>query len=154
MNKYKFDKEGNMIPIDVIIVWGSPASGKTTYVKENMEEGDLVIDLDYIKQSISLSAKTECNDNLLDIAIGIRELLYDRVADREVDADNVWIVAGLPTAEERELLSVRVKATKLIHIDTGEKECIRRAMADKDRIDKDIQVRIINKWFRQFNYEG
>ena len=154
MNKYKFDKEGNMVPIDVIIVWGSPASGKTTYVKDNMEDGDLVIDLDYIKQSISLSAKTECNDNLLDIAIGIRELLYDRVADREVDADNVWIVAGLPTAEERELLSVRVKATKLIHIDTDEKECIRRAMADKDRMDKDMQARIIEKWFRQFNYEG
>ena len=37
----------------VILVWGPPASGKTTYVKKHMADGDMVIDLDAIKHAIS-----------------------------------------------------------------------------------------------------
>lgn len=38
--------------MEVIIVCGAPASGKTTYVKNNMTIGDLVIDLDAIRCAI------------------------------------------------------------------------------------------------------
>jgi len=150
---YKFNEQGEMIPIDVYIVWGSPGSGKTTYVKEHMQEGDLVVDLDYIKQSISLSNRTECKDNLLDTAIKIRELLYDLIGKREVDTDNMWVIAGLPTMEEREQLVHRIKATEVVFIETTEKKCINRAMNDRDRKDKDTQIEVINKWFKQYNYE-
>jgi len=73
MKGYKFDKNGSLVPVDVYIVWGSPASGKTTYVKKHMEGGDLVVDLDLIKQSISMKEKTTAGDNLLNVALSVRE---------------------------------------------------------------------------------
>lgn len=153
MNGYKLNSKGELIPIDVYIVWGCPGSGKTTYVKKHMEDGDLVIDLDYIKQSISLSNKTECKDNLLDIALNIRDYLYELVSKRNVDANNIWVVAGVPTQEEREQLTNKVNATKLIYIEATEQQCIDRILNDTERIDKDIQIKIIDKWFKQYNYE-
>ena len=150
---YKFDANGLLIPIDVIIVWGSPASGKTTYVKEHMQDGDMVVDLDYIKQSISLSNKTECKDNLLDTAVKIRELIYELIANREIETNNIWVVAGLPTKEERDRLADRLKATDIIFIEATYNQCIARAMGDTDRLDKDKQVKVIDKWFGMYNYE-
>ena len=55
MKGYKFNDEGEIIKSKITLVWGSPASGKTTYVKNNMKLGDMIIDLDYIKQSISIN---------------------------------------------------------------------------------------------------
>ena len=36
----------------VFLIWGSPLSGKTTYVKNNMLKGDLVLDVDNIWECI------------------------------------------------------------------------------------------------------
>ncbi len=153
MSRCKFDGEGNLLPMGVNIVWGSPASGKTTYVKKHMEEGDMVVDLDLIKQSISLKTKTECNDNLLSTAIMIREMLYDLIRKREVDCNNVWVVAGLPKQEERDALETHVRATQIIFIEATQEECIARAMNDNERKDKAKQLEVIEKWFKQFYYE-
>ena len=37
----------------IYIVWGSPMSGKSTYVKQVMQYGDMVVDLDIIWYAIS-----------------------------------------------------------------------------------------------------
>ena len=56
-----FDEDGNIISTkltkerkerNVYIVWGSPASGKTAYVKEHIQYKDMIIDLDMIRESI------------------------------------------------------------------------------------------------------
>ena len=142
-----------MVEIDVFIVWGSPASGKTTHVKNHMENGDMVIDLDLIKQSISMKEKTGADDNLLSVALSVREHIYDLISKRDVNCDNVWIVSGLPYKEEREALENRVKATKLIHIQATQQQCNDRALGDSERKDKERQLELIEKWFKQYHYE-
>ena len=146
---FKFNDAGELVKTEVFIVWGSPASGKTTYVKENKEYGDLVVDLDLIKQSISMDGKTEASDNLFNIAAGIREYIYGLIENMEVNCNNIWVVAGLPRLEDRQQLSKRLNA-KLIHIDVSKSECISRAYGDGDRLDKQKQIRIINKWFNLY----
>lgn len=143
---YKFDKNGEMVPIDVYIVWGSPASGKTTYVRKNMKNGDLVVDLDLIKQSLSLEGKTKAPDNLVNIALNVREHIYKLIETRKINSNDVWVVAGLPNAEERKNLKKRLNA-KLIFIEATKQQCIDRAMNDSERQDKEKQIKIINKWF-------
>jgi len=142
-----------MVEIDVFIVWGSPASGKTTYVKNHMENGDMVIDLDLIKQSISMREKTGADDNLLSVALSIREHIYDLISKRDVNCNNVWVVSGLPRKEERDKLEYRLKATKLIPIQATQQQCNDRALGDNERKDKAVQLELIDKWFKLYHYE-
>lgn len=131
----------------VNIIYGPPASGKTTYVKNNMEIGDLVIDLDYIKQAISFTWKDAESDNLLDIAIKIRDCIYEAIEKGEVDCKRVWIIAGLPNKNERERLKERFNAT-LIPMLKARQECVNNAKRDKR--DMILQEVIIDKWFEEY----
>src|SRR5690554_3560909 len=129
----------------VIIVWGAPGSGKTTYVKKNMKYGDMVIDLDFIKQAISFQEKTEAPDSLLDVALKVRELLYSIVAGRQIPECTVWVVAGLPSYKERKELKNRLQANELIFMKASREQCIRRVLADDTRKDKELQRKIVAK---------
>jgi predicted kinase len=137
----------------VTIVWGCYGSGKTTYVKQNMTHGDLIIDLDMIGQAISLCDKTDVPKNLLYTSLKVRDFIYQLIATRDINTENVWVVAGLPTKTERETLRERLNA-ELIHMDVTKEECIRRVMADKERKDKDKQVEIIEAWFSKYEIDG
>lgn len=152
MRGYKFNAYGELVTSNVYIVWGCPASGKTTYVKEHMVDGDMVVDLDNIKQSISMASKTEASDELLDTALSIREYLYKLIEDRDFKCNDVWVVAGLPTKDERIQLQERLDAD-LIQIRATYEECIQRAMKDVDRVDKKVQEMVIDRWHRLYYYE-
>lgn len=147
----RFNEYGEMVSTRVVIVYGSPASGKTTYVRQNMKDGDMVVDLDHIKQAISMTGKTEAPDTLLNAALAIREFIYGLIERREVSCDAVWVVAALPKKKDREELRRRLNA-ELVFCKAAKAECIKRAYKDSDRSDKDMQVRIIERWFR--NYEA
>ena len=148
-NGFYFDETGNLVPIKKYIVYGSPASGKTTYVKEHKTIGDLVIDLDLIKQAISMESRTNDTDNLLDLAIGIRDYIYKRIENNDINTKAIWIVASLPKKEEREALRDRLNA-ELIFIDKNIDECLDNAYNDTNRKDKTLQKKIIEKWFASY----
>ena len=132
-------------------MYGAPASGKTTYVKEHMQDGDLVVDLDYIKYALTFRGKGELGDNIMPIAFDVRDMLYDKIESRDIDAKNIWVIASLPRKEERHRLASRLNA-KLIYCQATVHECIDREMNDTHQIDKDLQIKIIDKWFS--NYEA
>ena len=149
MGGYYFDEAGEIHPTGVFVVYGAPASGKTTYVKQHKKPGELVIDLDFIKHAISFEWKTEVQKNLLNIALAMRECAYNLVERREIECQNVWVVAGLPRREERMSLMERLNA-EMIFICTSRDECIQRALQDDERLDKEKQLAIINKYFDKF----
>lgn len=135
----------------VVVVWGSPGSGKTTYVKQHMHAGDMVVDLDYIKQAISLQGKTASISNLMPVALDIREHIYDLISKRDIiQTETVWVVAGLPKHEDREYTRRRLRPNDMVHISSSLERCIAQAMNDTDRHDKDLQVKIIRKWHEDF----
>jgi len=145
----KFDNDGNIVQtrepkeIKVYIVWGSPGSGKNTYVDKLIEYNDMLIDLDKIREAIGSTQ--------VDTALKVREFLYGLIRDRDIKCNNVWVVAGLPNRDEREALKRYLKATEMIYIEATQDECIKRAMADKNRKDKALQRKIIEKWFSEYN---
>lgn len=144
-----FDEEGNLCECKTYIVYGAPASGKSTYVKEHKKEGDLVVDLDLIMQAISMSDKSNIANNLLDIAIGIRDYIYSRIEDKTVDSKNIWVIGMLPNKEEREQLRGRLKAD-MIFINSTINDCIERANNDIDRQNKELQKYLIENWFAKY----
>lgn len=149
-NGMYFDEEGQIQPFKVYIIYGSPAAGKTSYVKQHMKTGDIVVDLDLIKQSISMCDKLNTPDNLLDAAISVRECLYSLIANRKIDCKNAWVIASLPKKSERLELAERLRA-ELIFIEANYHKCIDRAKADNERTDKNKALYVIDKWFE--NYE-
>lgn len=146
---YRFDSEGEMVPVKVYLIWGAPASGKTTYVREHMQEGDMVVDLDMIKQSIGMVGKTEAWDLLLETAIGIRDYLYDLIDKRKIKT-NVWVIAGLPTKQERDAVIKKIRPDDIKFIDATQDKCIEQAIKDVSRVDKERQLDIIRKWFKRY----
>lgn len=135
----------------VVVVWGSPGAGKTTYVKQNMQPGDMVVDLDNIKQAISLQGKKAVISNLMPVALNIRSHIYDLIADRQtINADTVWVVAGLPKQADRDYIKAKLRPNEMKHIDSDRDTCIAHALEDRERIDKEIQLKIIYKWFEEY----
>ncbi len=137
----------------VIVVCGPPASGKTTYVREHMEVGDLVVDLDAIMEAISFqNNRSKDTENLLPIALELRKYIYRIIDETRVHAIRIWIIECLPLKEDREDLQDRFKA-EIIEMQTSYGECINRAMQDPKRLDKKEQLRAIEKYFKRKNRE-
>lgn len=134
---------------NVILVWGPPASGKTTYVKKHMVDGDMVIDLDAIKYAISFRDRDDFDGRLMPIVFDIRDLLYSLI-QRGKPPCNVWVIAGVPKQADRRALINKLGVTDVVFMDVNKDECLRRAYIDTDRKDKRLQEHIIAKWFSQY----
>ena len=110
----------------IYIIYGAPCSGKTTYALERMSTNDIIVDLDMIYEMLTGQDGHEHSDGLRFIAFKIRDTLYDIIKTRYGRFNDAYIVAGLPHKGEREALARRLGA-ELVHIDTSEEECIKRA---------------------------
>lgn len=149
LDGYYFDENGELQECKRYIVYGSPGSGKTTYVKKIKQDGDCAIDLDYIMQAISLENKSNIPENLLKTAIEIREGLYRQIEENKIDSKNIWIIGSLPKKKEREQLKKRLKA-ELVFIDRSIEQCIENVLKDEERTNKKLQVSIVKKWFEHY----
>lgn len=116
----------------VFIVYGSPLSGKTSYVREAMSEGDLIVDLDNIWQAISGCDRYVKPARLKAIVFSVRDNLLESIRYRRGKWLNAYIIGGYPYQAERERLADQLGA-RLIHIDTDKEECLNRLAADESR---------------------
>ena len=83
------------------LICGPPASGKTSYIKERMKSGDLIVDIDLIYQAITGLPMYEKPVSLLDLVFDIRNFLIGKIRQStKSDADarwyNAWVIAGAP----------------------------------------------------------
>lgn len=146
-----FDEYGNLIEKkSVHIVWGAPASGKTTYVKEHKGFYDIVFDQDYIMSALSLSDTRDRSKDTLPFVLDIKDLFIEQIRQRKYKFKGAWIITTMPNKAEREQLARELRA-ELIHIDTDRETCMERAMADTARQDKQLQINIINKYFERLS---
>ena len=132
----------------VFIVFGAPLSGKTSYVRMNKEDGDLVVDLDYIYHAISLSPIHTHPTELQRTAFGIRDYIYDQIRTRNGNWNTAWVIATLPRKDERERLASRLGASTIL-IEATQDECIRR-LVDADDSRGVAFEDVIRDWFKAY----
>lgn len=146
-----FDENGKPVPQRVAIVWGPPGCGKSSYIRQHMDPTDLVVDLDLIRQALTMGRRESAANNLVSLTIAVREGLYKLIEarDERVDCKTVWIAATLPRRGEREELARRLRA-ELVFVGQPFEVCLEQVMADPERTDKLLQREIIERWFEQY----
>lgn len=133
---------------EVFIIYGPPLAGKTTFVKNNMTEGDLIIDMDNIWACVSGLGRYEKPNRLKSIVFKVRDALIDSVKYRYGKWNNAYIIGGYPLSSERERLCNDLGA-RLVFIDCTKEECMQRLAEDGER-DKDEWSQYIDDWFRKY----
>ncbi len=89
--------------MDVYVVYGSPLSGKTTYVNKHKGPNDLIYDFDTIMSALTGKPIHEHNDQLIGYILDIRALVITRLKC-EADIDNAWIITTRVTEDLKESL--------------------------------------------------
>lgn len=133
----------------VFLVYGSPLSGKSTWVAENMGEGDLIIDMDNIWQCVSGCDRYIKPNRLKAVVFNVRDNLLESVKYRRGKWLNAYIIGGYPYEAERARL-IDMLGAREIFIDTTYEECVSRLERCEDR-DKRLWEQYISDWWLQYN---
>ena len=133
---------------EIFLVYGSPLSGKSTYVRTVAEPGDLIIDINDIWSCVSGMDNAK-PPKLNAVVFGIRDRLLEMVKYKVGRWDNCYIIGGYPLISERERLCKELGARE-IFIDTPKEECIRRLNESEDRNISDY-LKFIDDWWRKYS---
>lgn len=133
----------------VYLVYGSPLSGKSTWVRDSMNEGDLIVDMDSIWQCVSGCSRYDKPDRLRSIVFGVRDYLLESIRLRRGKWQNAYVIGGYPLISERERLARELDA-ELVFIDTSMDECIERLENCDDGRNKEEWKKYIIEWWNRY----
>ena len=127
----------------VYLVFGSPSSGKTTYINSIAEKDDLIVDIDRIFECINNYRSNKVFPNVMKVFNDLLDVVETR--------SGKWKTAYVVIANCRnvERLYNRLGA-ELIYVDTEKETCIKQA---KDKINKygESYLKAINDFFIEWN---
>ena len=132
----------------VYLVWGSPLSGKSTYVDEVAVWGDLIVDVDSIWQCVSGRERYKKPARLKPVVFGIRDTLLDMVRHRCGSWRNAYVVGGYPLVNERERL-MRSLGAREVYVESSQAECLARLKNCRDGRDVGEWRKYIDDWWRK-----
>ena len=138
---------------EIYLVYGSPLSGKSTWVNENKAPGDFIVDMDSIWQCISGCDRYVKPPRLNAVAFATRDFLMEQVRYRNGKWNNAYIIGGFPLTSERERL-VKIHGAREIYIDTTKEECLARLEKLEDGRDKAEWSKYISDWWRLYHPPG
>lgn len=130
----------------VFIVYGSPCSGKSTWVNKVANPDDLILDIDNIWECICNSDKYHKPNRLKSNVFGIRDCLLDMIKCRTGMWRNAYIIGTYPLASDRERL-VKLLGAELIFIDEVKEVCLKRCINDEWKS-------YVNEWFEYYTPGG
>lgn len=129
----------------VYLVYGSPCSGKTSWVNEVANGDDLILDIDRIWDAICLDGWQHKTKRLNANVFGIRDCLLDMIRTRTGMWRNAYIIGGYPLRSDRDRLCDMLRATP-IYIESTLDECLARAETKRPDDWKEYIIR----WFENY----
>lgn len=139
------------IPSDITLVYGPPASGKTTYVRNRASYGDIILSLDRMFISLTGLPKYEKPDAILPYAQAAYDAVSAMLCKTTYGVGHVWIIGNYPKKESREMVVSALGADAVL-CSASPEECKRRIRKDDTRAPRAAAWdKLIDKWF--VNYE-
>ena len=133
----------------VYLVYGSPCAGKFDFVRDNMDAGDLIVDIDNIWACVSGCDRYSKPPRLNSNVFVLRDCLLEQVRYRTGKWLTAWVVGGYPLTGERERL-VRSLGAREIFIDTPQDECIKRLIDNPQGRDVAEWTKYISEWWDRY----
>ena len=141
---------GSQMARGVYLVYGPPLSGKTSFVREHMKRGDIVVDMDRLYAAVSMLPEYDKPDSLLSNVMAMQRALIDNIKTRYGKWHSAWIVGGYADRYRREQLADSLGA-ELVFCDVSQEECLSRLAIDADRQHRQDEWRkYIEKWFMEY----
>lgn len=135
---------------EVFLVYGPPLSGKTSFVKEHMSRGDLVVDIDKLYEAVTLLPCYDKPDSLFRNVIGIHNQLLDNIKTRYGKWNNAWIIGGYADKYKRDRIANDVGA-EVVFMDVSKEECLKRLEQDSGRRHWQTEWKqYIERWFEEY----
>lgn len=112
----------------ITVVTGPPCGGKSTYIQENMQDGDLVIDMDFLAKAL-LANRVESHSYDDRVRVVARAARNAAVKQALVTAQGerrwgVWIIHTDPGQDARRMY--RAANAHFVEVNPGKVECLRR----------------------------
>lgn len=134
---------------EVFLVYGSPLSGKSYYVRDLQPDGALICDIDLIWMSVTGGKKYDKPKALASVVFGIRDYLMDCIKTRRGFWNTAYIIGGYPLISERERIC-RTYGAREIYVEATREECLARLHVDPDGRDVKAWEGYIDEWWRRF----
>lgn len=124
----------------ITVVMGPACSGKSTWVRQQKADGDVVMDFDVLAQALGSSSAHDASGAVLAVTWAARAAVVAKVLEG-IDAD-AWIIWLNPSAEK--IRDLGEQGVRFHVMDTPLEECLRRAEADQR---PDGTTDRIHEWF-------
>lgn len=136
----------------VYIVTGASCSGKTTFVRERMQEGDIVLDIDDLWQMLSGQPRYIKPNALKAVVFNMRLAIKEQIAKGAGSWRNAYIIESLPIATDRKREAERYKAhnVEIITMEATREECLNRLYLMPNGRDVKAYEEYINSYFADY----
>lgn len=128
----------------VTLVTGPPCSGKSTYVREHAQAGDLIVCLDTLAREAGSQHEHDHQAQHYDAARARYQALVDQLGHD--DHARAWIIRCAPLPAERTELAHRARAQQTLVLLPALAEALRRA-----RLERNPKIKgAIHHWYRRY----
>lgn len=133
----------------VTIISGAPGSGKSTYVQEHKNSGDLVLDMDILVSAIQGSTDPHpCYDSVMDVALAVREVIYEKIQRREGAWNQAFVITSSADRTYVRRLAQRLGG-KIVQMSATQTDCLERIRNDATRNNPQKDCYLVERWYRQ-----
>lgn len=126
----------------VYLVYGAPCSGKSTWVHQNANADDLILDIDRLWEAVSFSDKYHKPNRLKANVFALRDELLDQIKLRRGMWRNAFVIGGYPLRTDRDRLCDLLGAQP-VFVDEEKSTCIYRCKSEAWK-------KYVEEWFDDF----
>lgn len=144
-------KHGEFIPQKVYLVYGPPCSGKTSYVEENANDDDLILDIDRLWGAVCKAGRDHTHGRgkrpkrIANNVFRLRDAMIDMIRTRTGKWRVAWVIGGYPLRSDRDRLCDLLRAEP-IYCEATLDECLARCEKERPEEWRDYVLR----WFEDF----